>query len=41
MVLSTVRDAHQIAVLDQARIVESGTHTSLVEREGRYAMLAA
>ena len=39
--LSTVRDADQIAVVDHGRIVESGTHQSLLNREGRYAALAA
>jgi len=39
--LSTVRDADQIVVIDQGRVVESGTHDSLVERNGRYAGLAA
>jgi ATP-binding cassette, subfamily B, bacterial len=39
--LSTVRDADQIVVLDHARNIESGTHLSLVERNGRYAALAA
>ncbi|MER6754350.1 ABC transporter ATP-binding protein [Micromonospora echinofusca] len=39
--LSTVRDADQIAVLDHGRIVESGSHDSLLERAGRYATLAA
>ncbi|MFG1902785.1 ABC transporter ATP-binding protein [Micromonospora carbonacea] len=38
--LSTVRDADQIAVLDHGRIVESGTHTTLLDRAGRYATLA-
>jgi ATP-binding cassette subfamily B protein len=39
--LSTVRDADQIAVVDQGRIVETGTHHALVEFDGRYAALAA
>ncbi|WP_233219957.1 ABC transporter ATP-binding protein [Micromonospora sp. RP3T] len=37
--LSTVRDADRIAVLDHGRIVESGTHQSLLTRQGRYATL--
>ncbi|MEO8888553.1 MAG: ABC transporter ATP-binding protein, partial [Jatrophihabitantaceae bacterium] len=39
--LSTVRDADQIAVIDQGRVVEVGTHSSLIEDNGRYATLAA
>ncbi|MET8908171.1 ABC transporter ATP-binding protein [Micromonospora sp. NPDC004551] len=39
--LSTVRDADRIAVLDHGRIVESGTHESLLDHAGRYAALAA
>ncbi|MCW2541105.1 MAG: transporter [Frankiales bacterium] len=39
--LSTVRDADQIVVLDHGRIIESGTHHSLVQDNGRYAALAA
>ena len=39
--LSTVRHADQIVVLDHGRVVEQGTHTSLVADEGRYAALAA
>jgi ATP-binding cassette subfamily B protein len=36
-----VRDADQIAVIDHGRIVESGSHDSLIDRNGRYATLAA
>jgi ATP-binding cassette, subfamily B, bacterial len=39
--LSTVRNADQIVVLDHGRIVEAGTHESLVDDNGRYAALAA
>ncbi|MGI8679802.1 MAG: ABC transporter ATP-binding protein [Jatrophihabitans sp.] len=39
--LSTVRDADQIAVVDQGRIVEQGRHHALLERAGRYAALSA
>ncbi len=39
--LSTVRNADQIAVLDHGRIIEAGTHTSLIADNGRYAALAA
>jgi ATP-binding cassette subfamily B protein len=39
--LSTVRNADQIAVLDRGHIIESGTHTSLLAGNGRYAALAA
>jgi ATP-binding cassette, subfamily B, bacterial len=39
--LSTVRDADQIVVIDHGRIVEAGTHTSLIDDNGRYAALAA
>ncbi|MGW2636609.1 ABC transporter ATP-binding protein, partial [Streptomyces sp. NPDC001348] len=37
--LSTIRDADQIIVLDDGRIVERGTHSSLLLRQGRYAAL--
>jgi ATP-binding cassette subfamily B protein len=39
--LSTVRDADQIAVLDRGHVIETGTHTTLIEDNGRYAALAA
>lgn len=39
--LSTVRNADIIHVLDGGRIVESGTHDQLVDREGAYAALWA
>ncbi len=39
--LSTVRNADQIAVLDHGRIIEAGTHGSLLAGNGRYAALAA
>jgi ATP-binding cassette, subfamily B, bacterial len=38
--LSTVRDADQIAVVGHGRILESGTHETLLSQEGRYAALA-
>lgn len=34
--LSTIQDADFIVVLDQGRIVESGNHTELIEKQGRY-----
>jgi ATP-binding cassette subfamily B protein len=39
--LSTVRNADQIAVLDHGRVIEAGTHASLLADRGRYAALAA
>ncbi|EIL88616.1 lipid A export permease/ATP-binding protein MsbA [Rhodanobacter fulvus Jip2] len=37
--LSTVEDADQIAVMDQGRIVERGTHPELIALGGHYAAL--
>lgn len=37
--LSTILDADQIIVMDQGRIVDQGTHTELLEREGIYVDL--
>jgi subfamily B ATP-binding cassette protein MsbA len=34
--LSTIRNADQILVLDRGRIVESGNHESLINRNGLY-----
>jgi ATP-binding cassette subfamily B protein len=39
--LSTVRHADQIVVVDRGRVLESGTHDTLVDAGGRYAALAA
>ncbi|MBD2180669.1 ABC transporter ATP-binding protein [Aerosakkonema funiforme] len=37
--LSTVQNAHQIAVLDQGHVVETGTHEELLDKGGYYARL--
>ena len=34
--LSTVKNAHQIVVLDKGRIVEVGNHTELINKKGSY-----
>ena len=37
--LSTVKNADQIVVLDQGKIIEKGTHTELVNLKGSYYTL--
>ena len=37
--LSTVRHADQIVVMDQGRIVESGSHDQLIAADGAYVNL--
>lgn len=37
--LSTVQNAHRIAVLDQGKLVELGSHKQLIEYDGLYARL--
>jgi ATP-binding cassette, subfamily B, bacterial len=37
--LSTVKAADRIIVMDKGRIIESGTHTGLLEQGGHYSML--
>lgn len=34
--LSTIRDADMIVVMDQGRIIESGSHTDLLAKQGKY-----
>jgi ATP-binding cassette subfamily B protein len=37
--LSTVKDAHRVAVLDHGRVAQTGTHASLVSEDGLYRRL--
>jgi len=37
--LSTIRNADEIIVLDNGKIVEKGTHDSLLNHDGVYAKL--
>jgi ATP-binding cassette subfamily B protein len=39
--LSTIRSADLIVVLEKGRLVEHGTHTELLERQGLYYYLAS
>lgn len=39
--LSTVQNADQIAVLDQGHVVETGTHSELLDKGGYYSQLCA
>jgi subfamily B ATP-binding cassette protein HlyB/CyaB len=37
--LSTIRSCDRLIVLDKGKIVESGTHSELIEKDGLYASL--
>jgi len=37
--LSTVKNAHQVVVIEKGEVVEVGTHDELIQKEGSYAQL--
>jgi len=37
--LSTVRQAHQILVMENGKIIEQGTHDALIKKKGQYAQM--
>lgn len=39
--LSTIRDADEIIVLDNGKVVERGTHEALMKKKGRYSQLVS
>ena len=39
--LSTIKNADHILVLENGKIVESGTHEDLIKKDGSYKKLAA
>jgi subfamily B ATP-binding cassette protein MsbA len=39
--LSTIQHADEILVIEKGRIVQSGTHTELMQREGLYQKLSS
>jgi len=39
--LNTIRDADQILVMDQGKVVERGTYDELMSRDGLFRRLAA